>query len=355
MSLIPMLSRVLVAAVVAVGLVGAASLAEDTAVAPVPVPTEAEAAEAGTDREGKLWPMMQIVTFENGPCESANGDHGVCFSQKECEANGGTASGTCANGYGVCCVLTVTCDGTISINGSVFQSPGFPAAYNTFGMCMVTLNPPSGTCQILLDFINFELAPPLEGDCTNDTFVVMGANQGSMIPTLCGTNTGQHLYIDVDNSQGPFKLVATLSSLSFQRHWKVKVTFLDEFDPCLAPNRCLQYFKETMGTITSFNFAPPTATTSREMLNMQTYSICFAYIKGFCDIGISFSRLDLGNVNQVCDTDYVAVGAEKFCGDTTSLSVTANATGPITILVVSDDDNSNLEEGFSLSYTMMSC
>lgn len=45
-------------------------------------------------------------------------------------------------------------------------------------------------------------------------------------------------------------------------------------------------------------------------------------MRGFCDIGINFQRLDLGNVNQPCDTDYIAVGAEKLCGDFTSLTVT---------------------------------
>lgn len=73
------------------------------------------------------------------------------------------------------------------------------------------------------------------------------------------------VYIDVDNSDGPFKLVATLSAFSFQRHWKIKVTFLDEYDPCKAPNRCLQYYKETSGAMSSFNYAAG----NPEMLNWQ--------------------------------------------------------------------------------------
>lgn len=34
---------------------------------------------------------------------------------------------------------------------------------------------------------------------------------------------------------------------------------------------------------------------------------------------------------------------------------TANATGPINLQVVSDDNNDNLEEGFAATYVMMPC
>ena len=51
-----------------------------------------------------VFPVVQIVTFDNGPCQTTSGDTGACYSQKECGNLGGSASGTCANGFGVCCV-----------------------------------------------------------------------------------------------------------------------------------------------------------------------------------------------------------------------------------------------------------
>lgn len=67
------------------------------------------------------------------------------------------------------------------------------------------------------------------------------------------------VYIDIDDSKGPFKLVQTLSSFAASRHWKIKVSFIDKNNPCKAPNRCLQFFKETSGSISSFNYlgSPP--------------------------------------------------------------------------------------------------
>ncbi|KAK7066141.1 hypothetical protein SK128_026520 [Halocaridina rubra] len=217
-------------------------------------------------------------------------------------------------------------------------------------MCMVELDPPEGTCQIFLEFDAFNLVGPVEGECQNDTFVVMGANVGSNIPVLCGDNTGQHMYIDVDNSQGPFKLIATNSALNYGRNWKIKVTFIGANDPCKAPARCLQYHKDVSGHFESFNFGA-----TPMMLTNQMYSICFAYVPGYCNIGLSFDRFDLGNINQQCQFDYLAINAEKLCGDFASYTATANATGPIYLGVGSDSDNEREEEGFSGNYMMMGC
>jgi len=309
----------------------------------------AAVAEEGADRDGKLFPVVQIVTFENGPCNGASGEQGTCFSQKECGDLGGSASGTCANGFGVCCVLTATCDGTISVNGTYFQSPAFPASYSTAGMCMATITPPAGTCQILLEFETFNLMGPVDGDCSNDTFVVTGANPGSNIPVICGANTGQHMYIDVDSATGPIKLVSTISAQASSRSWKIKVTFLGEND-CVAPHRCLQFFKETSGSAMSFNFGA-----SPMMLNNHMYCICFGYVPGFCDIGLNFNRLDLGNINGNCGNDFLALGSEKICGDFGTLTTQVNATGPISVCVNSDDNNEREEEGFNMNFLMLAC
>ncbi|XP_037787951.1 uncharacterized protein LOC119583502 isoform X2 [Penaeus monodon] len=325
-----MLSRVLLVVALAAGANAAAAAVEES------------------NRDGKIFPVINIITFDNAPCTAQSGEMGTCYSQKECEGLAGTASGTCANGFGICCVFHRTCGESID-SGHVGYFVSGATSY-TPGMCMVTLHPPPGTCQILLEFESFNLMGPVNGDCNNDTFVVMGANAGSNIPVICGANTGQHMYIDVDHSPGPYKLMVTSSSLAYARNWKIKVTFLDEHDPCKAPPRCLQYFKETSGAITSFNFGPEPM-----MLTNQQYCICFGYNPGFCDIGMNFNRLDLGNINGNCGNDYLGIGSEKLCGDFGTLTAQANATGPISLCVYSDDNNDREEEGFNANYLMLAC
>ena len=44
------------------------------------------------------------MRFPNSGCKTTTGLNGTCFTSAECSANGGTATGTCASGFGVCCV-----------------------------------------------------------------------------------------------------------------------------------------------------------------------------------------------------------------------------------------------------------
>ena len=42
--------------------------------------------------------------------------------------------------------------------------------------------------------MDFRLGPPSAGDCNDDQFIVRANDP---LPTLCGDNTGQHMYVDV--------------------------------------------------------------------------------------------------------------------------------------------------------------
>ena len=44
--------------------------------------------------------------------------NGTCYTQAECSALGGSASGTCASSFGVCCVFSIACGGSTSANNS---------------------------------------------------------------------------------------------------------------------------------------------------------------------------------------------------------------------------------------------
>jgi len=312
-----------------------------------------------TDREGKFWwPNVAIVSMWNTSCTTTGGYQGWCFKDTECLLRGGVPDGDCAPDAvvvpGVCCDMHEGGNTTISASGEAFQTKGYPTPNGRSGVTEATLEPPSGTVQIKLTFDEFDLTPPVDGDCTNDTFVFEGANSNVQVPVLCGYNTGQHMYIDVDNSEGPWKLIANLGDGDYERSFKVTVDYLSVTDSNRAPFRCLQYYPEKEGKMSSFNYNEEEGKDSM-MLNNQMYPICFGYVSGYCDIAITAKRLDLGNINAVCDDDYVRVGCQVLCGDVEDVSITANATGPITMLVRSDDENSQAEEGFCAEYMMLPC
>ncbi|CAL4155958.1 unnamed protein product [Meganyctiphanes norvegica] len=307
-------------------------------------------------------PMINIFKVDPVPCMCPiSGANGICHTEQDCMDMGGFYNtpadeeskhislvshkpSTCGGGHGVCCRTNAVCGDTITASGTYFTSPTSP--YGTAGVCSVDLAPTEGCCKVMLEFETFDLLGPIEGECTNDTFVVVGANSDTEIPVLCGENGGQHMYIDIDNSEGPFHLIVTTSDTAYLRDWKIKVTYV----PCggCPPNRCLQYHPETTGSIKSFAY--PT------MLNNQKYAICFGYVPGYCDIGVDFTRFDLGAIEGPCTSDFVAAGTEKFCGDFMNFTMQANATaGPISLMVMSDDDGERVEEGFSGTYTMMGC
>ena len=45
--------------------------------------------------------LFTMVNIKNSECL---GNTGICYTGIECVANGGTKSGTCAQGLGTCCV-----------------------------------------------------------------------------------------------------------------------------------------------------------------------------------------------------------------------------------------------------------
>ena len=49
-------------------------------------------------------------------------------------------------------------------------------------------------CQVRLDFLDFDLQPPILGNCHYDK---MWVTANGKYPLLCGHNTGQHMYLDV--------------------------------------------------------------------------------------------------------------------------------------------------------------
>ena len=52
----------------------------------------------------QVFSLFTIVRFANLACTGNNGYNGTCYTSAECSAKGGTGQGSCASGFGVCCV-----------------------------------------------------------------------------------------------------------------------------------------------------------------------------------------------------------------------------------------------------------
>jgi len=329
-----------------------------------------------------------VIDFDSSNCTM-----GGCISQKQCGAANGTEAPDvrCAGGFGVCCITsdgvttteepptatdkpyeggntTIDGDGGPFFNNSdSFEPPRrFNLRQDNCEIITATIEPGPDAVQLMVDIKNLNIMGPLDGDCDNDTLAITGANYGLKIPILCGNITNQILHIGIDNPDGPITISLSMCNVVGPREWYIYINILDAGDARLAPPRCLQYFTETTGTVTSFNFegSPPM------MLNDEIYSICFKYISGFCDIVFDFARFDLGNIGGPrnarrngtgpadvdCDDEFVIIGTRKICGDYIDMSsVTGNASTVIGMDVVSSGINDIQAEGFNGTYMMMPC
>jgi len=257
-------------------------------------------------KDGRVFSLFSVVTFKNSACTSQADStmKGTCYTQSECTSKGGTSSGNCAAGFGVCCTFTLGCGSKIAENNTYFQSSSTTVPG---GQCSVTICECStDVCQLRLDFSTFVIAGPstntlstakeLGGsqinvagavvspatNCLTDTFSVTG-NAGGNPPVICGTNTGYHMYAETSDScntldfqLGPTGIGTTIPT----RQWNIRITQISCFDANKAPAGCTQwFFGTTTGTvINSYNYA---ASTPYQLAN-QRQSICIRRERSFC-------------------------------------------------------------------------
>lgn len=239
--------------------------------------------------------IFQIAKFQNGPCIGDGTRNGTCYTESECSALGGANGGSCADGFGVCCIKKITSGEGSAVNGSFIVAE---AASVTAGSVYTYSVCPSGPeiCRIRFDFTDFTLAAPVTapgtlaaanagilaiqgpsiGDCTEDQFSITNP-VSSGTPVICGTNKGQHMIVDSDGVSCSNVNIA-IGSSTFTRSWDIKVTQFECGDEMGGPAGCLQYFTTPTGTIRSFNFPELTAGTAVPVsvvhLSNQHYKAC---------------------------------------------------------------------------------
>jgi len=239
------------------------------------------------DRGAKAFSLFSIVQFPNQQCtaSSSSTTYGTCYTSSECTTKGGSSDGNCAAGFGVCCVITTsTCSSSISTNTTYIRNPNYPSTYtaSSASTCSYTVNKVSDdVCQLRLDFQTFSgFYTGTSGACGVDDFEVSGQT-GYNPPTICGTNTGYHMYVEFGaTSTDTITITNTYRSggLTTAKAFNILMRQISCTASWKAPTDCVQYFTGKTGTVKSYNFG------GGQFLQSQIYTNCIRTEAGYCAI-----------------------------------------------------------------------
>merc|ERR1712109_212849 len=215
---------------------------------------------AREEEHKKAISIFNVVKFKNDVCAGGGNQNGTCYTAEECSAIDGTASGTCAEGYGVCCIVSLSCGSSSKQNCTYMVQAATTAP--TTNPCTYTICPMSSNiCRIRLDFATFVIGGPTAGTftqdrgaCNTDTFTT--SSSAGAVPIICGTN----------------------------RAYDIKVLQFDCKNEMGGPTGCLQYFTTDMGTFSSFNYGGVPETADSAHLANQNYNVCIRRNNGKCSI-----------------------------------------------------------------------
>merc|ERR1719361_3335963 len=271
-----------------------------------------------SEKSGKLISTFQIVRFPNEVCVGSNSRNGTCYTSAECSDKDGTSSGSCADGFGVCCTFVInTCGSSTSENITYWTSPSTVSS----GSCDLSVCPVADDiCQLRLDFTTFVTTGPsfvsivqvrrrfgqpvgdhddtlydksgstYSTNCLTDSFHAQGASASSNPPMVCGVLTGEHMDMDscnrlkfnfgdgvqtadsIINHRGIFTLAT--------RSWDITATQIECGNVLLPPVGCTQYYHGSGSyLIQSYNWQASGTSTH---LASQHQRICIRRERGYC-------------------------------------------------------------------------
>jgi len=295
-------------------------------------------------REGKILPVFQVIKFPNDVCAGAT-RNGTCYTSEECSNKGGASDGSCASGFGVCCIFALACGGSASEN----QTYLVQASVTTLtSPCKYTICPAAtNICRIRFDFTTMVLSGavagtvsaaaaavggagilngPLIGNCVDDQFQISGGlGRGS--PTICGTNTGYHMIVDADRAGNTchtalFNIGGTTAT---SRSWNILITHYacGDTDSSGWPG-CLQYYTASANTIQSYGFPPTITAVTAGVTHLanQHYDICIRRASGSCFICYSATIIVTG----------IAIGTPVIAQISFGLSIGGIAASPSSLI-----------------------
>jgi len=246
--------------------------------------------------------VFNVVKFPNDACGGTNNLNGTCYTASECTSKGGSSQGACASGFGVCCTFSLSCGGSASENNTyaivTTYSTSTDADPCIYSFCKTS----SDICKLRIDFEIMTVAVPYalptvttdpngvydglqSGKCTTDVVSITNPG-GKAPPTICGVNTGQHMFIDASDSCNDIKIDID-TGVSNTRAWQIKVTQYTCSSQNIPVQNCLQWHTGTSGTFYGFAWeVATTAITSSSHIHLQSqyYDICFRRERGYCSL-----------------------------------------------------------------------
>ncbi|XP_068200787.1 uncharacterized protein [Palaemon carinicauda] len=343
---------------------------------------EAEKEET-TQRDDKVF--IALIQVPQDECVTTDSESGTCMPSYECTRRGGVAAGSCAKNFGTCCLIERTCGTETTLNNTYFVNPAPGSADDTLGKCSLTINRVSGSiCQIRLDFKTFSLSQPdTDGECADNSFTATHVNTAP--PRICGDNTGQHMYLDVEPNGGAIELAVDRSTTKSSRTWNIKVTQISCDSKYRAPPGCLQYYTSTSGIVKSFNYKnyQGSGEPANRQIKNQNYGVCIKKAPEYCgviwsrDTATKYSFTVSGDSSAIfpdligtpsassngtveCTDDYVIIPkgktdtseeVDRLCGLGFPTKVTSTGM-PFTMTVVTNGDENvdGANLGFKLNY-----
>ena len=243
--------------------------------------------------------VFSVIKFPNDFCTGNNGLNGTCYTQEECTAKGGQAAGTCASGFGVCCTFSLSCGSMSSENNTYFDQITFTTWNTNSGNspCTYRVCPMENVCRIRLDLSTFVLKGPngissmaadADGSIGKCNLESMSITSPGMKPPpiICGTNSGQHMFLDVTDECVDINIHIDTFDTTTSRTWAIHVKQYTCGDTNAGPTGCLQYHTGTAGSFATFNFdlAATAASSFASITHLanQDYNICFRREENYC-------------------------------------------------------------------------
>ena len=90
--------------------------------------------------------------------------------------------------------MSRTCHNSTANKVVYFRNPSYPLTDSGQNFCDLTVNIiDPDICQLRIDFLEFQIDPPIQGDCVGDKFTVTASGMTpTSVPVLCGNNRNQH-------------------------------------------------------------------------------------------------------------------------------------------------------------------
>lgn len=328
------------------------------------------------EQEGRILSIFSVVNFPNLECRATENEDGgarsglmgTCLSSTECNDIDGMKRGSCASGFGVCCVKSLkACGGTVSNNNTYISNVDYPTVLPAgANNCQYTISRQGDICQLRLDFQDVVLNTDANGltDATVGGRLVAAGGSGNEPPAVSGTLSGDHMYVEVAG-QDPTITISTLAANQNQK-WNIQVSQIACDSPYKAPKDCTQYLTENSGQVRSYN----TRGTTKKELAGQNMKICIRQNAGMCGVRFTASTFDVGAAIATAGSEGATCGATAgvvtipgagiFCHQ--RLAPTQGATenapikvknGPNSLLHVTTAAGVAATEGFILNYTQL--